>query len=336
MLYLWVDLIFMLIIILISSQLFTNALEHLGEKIGISTGITGSIFAAVATALPEASVPIIALVAGTADKAANQEISVGAILGAPLMISTLSIFIMTISVIKQRGIRGRICPEKTGFVRDLNFFIMAFFLSALAMYVPLEPIYFRTGISLILIGTYIIYIVFTCLASKELVANGHGVRPEEPIMLTKIGFKKNAVTIYIQLLLALVLLLCGAKGFINGVENISKSLHFSVLLLSLLIIPFATELPEKVNSIFWVRKNKDTLGFGNLTGAMVFQGTLLPALGILLTPWQPSRIVQAGIFITFAAAIWLRLNASSTGLRIKMLMVNGALYLLYLYLVLIQ
>src|SRR6185312_10312350 len=125
----------------------------------------------------------------------------------------------------------------------------------------------------------------------------------------------------------------GAKGFINGVESISKAFHVSALLLSLLIIPLATELPEKVNSVFWLRKNKDTLGFGNITGAMVFQGTLLPALGILLTPWQPSKIVQTGIFITFAAAIWLRLNASSNGLRIKALMVQGGLYCLYLYLV---
>ncbi len=336
MINLWMHLIFMLLIILISSQLFTNALEHFGEKIGISAGITGSIFAAIATALPEASVPIIALIAGTPDKIVNEEISVGAILGAPLMISTLSIFIMAISVIKQRGIKGRINPEQTGFVRDLNFFLMAFFLAALAMYLPLEPIYFRTGISLLLIGIYLVYIVFTCMASKNLVAHGHGVRPEEPIMLTRIGFKKNTLTIYLQLLFGLVLLLFGAKGFIDGVENISKSLHFSALLLSLLIIPFATELPEKVNSIFWVRKNKDTLGFGNLTGAMVFQGTLLPALGILLTPWQPNKIVEAGIFITFAAAIWLRLNASGAGLRIKALMVNGVLYLLYLYLVLVK
>jgi len=333
MISLWIFLVLMLIIILVSSQLFTNALEHFSQKISISAGVTGSVFAAIVTALPETSVPIIALVAGTPDRLVNQEISVGAILGAPLMLSTLSTFIMALSVIKRRGINGKVSPEKTGFVRDLNFFLIAFFLAAIAMYVPLDPIYLRTGISLMLIGIYISYLVLTCMASKVLVVKGHGVRPEEPMILTKIGLKNNGVTLFIQLILATLLLLFGAKGFINGVENISKALHVSALLLSLLIIPLATELPEKVNSILWLRKNKDTLGFGNITGAMVFQGTLLPALGILLTPWQPSRIVQTGMFITFVAATWLRINASSTGLRIKALMVNGALYLLYLYLV---
>ena len=48
-------------------------------------------------------------------------------------------------------------------------------------------------------------------------------------------------------------------------------------------IPIATELPEKVNSILWIRKRKDTLAFGNITGAMVFQGTLLPAIGIFIS-----------------------------------------------------
>jgi cation:H+ antiporter len=49
---LFLELALMLAIILIASELFTNALEHLGERLGISEGVTGSIFAAVGTALP--------------------------------------------------------------------------------------------------------------------------------------------------------------------------------------------------------------------------------------------------------------------------------------------
>ena len=87
----------------------------------------------------------------------------------------------------------------------------------------------------------------------------------------------------------------------------------SALLLSLIIIPIATELPEKVNSILWARRGKDTLAFGNITGAMVFQGTLLPAIGIMLTPWEPRLEVLTGVLITLAAAAWLRFNARRNG-----------------------
>lgn len=77
----FLELLAMLIVILIAAEVFTNALEHLGEKLGISEGVTGSLFAAIGTALPETSVPLLALVAGTQNIATNEEIGVGAILG---------------------------------------------------------------------------------------------------------------------------------------------------------------------------------------------------------------------------------------------------------------
>ena len=104
----------------------------------------------------------------------------------------------------------------------------------------------------------------------------------------------------------------------------------SPLLVSLLIVPIATELPEKVNSILWIRRRKDTLAFGNLTGAMVFQGTLLPAIGVLLTPWEPRPEVLAGVVITLVAALWLRYAITGGGLRVWHVVVNGVLYLLFL------
>jgi len=76
----FLELLAMLVVILIAAEVFTNALEHLGEKLGISEGVTGSLFAAVGTALPETSVPLLALLAGTQNAATNEEIGVGAIL----------------------------------------------------------------------------------------------------------------------------------------------------------------------------------------------------------------------------------------------------------------
>lgn len=334
MVYFVLQLIFMLFIILLASYLFTNALEYFGHRVGFSAGVTGSIFAAVATALPEASVPFIALLAGTSSRTVNEDISVGAILGAPLMISTLSTMLMALFAVKGRGLSGWIKPEHSGFVRDLNFFILAFLLSALAMYMPLKPFYWRILVSLLLVLIYVIYMRRTFKVSKKLVADGYGVIPDEPLLLSKLGIKSGKGAILLQLVLGLVLLIGGAKGFIGGVEALSRALQISTLLLSLLIIPIATELPEKMNSILWIRKKKDTLAFGNLTGALVFQGTLLPALGVLLTSWQPSKEVSTGIFITLVAAFWLRCNATKKGLRLAALFLNGLFYGVYLYLTL--
>ncbi len=324
----------MLVVILAASELFTNALEHLGERLGISEGVTGSLFAAIGTALPETSVPIIALLAGTASQAVNEEIGVGAILGAPLMLATLSTCLMAIAVLKTRGLKGVVAPERTGFTRDLNYFLCAFMIAAAAMFVPHHAWQVRALFAVGLVGVYVMYVVQTFRASASLVEDGHGTEAPERLMLARIGLPTTLGVIVLQMAIALVLLVGGAKGFISGVEGVSKVLGVSALLLSLIIIPIATELPEKVNSIIWVRRGKDTLAFGNITGAMVFQGTLLPGIGIMLTPWAPRVEVLTGVFITLAAAAWLRFNARKNGIVLWALLVNGGLYALYLVLTL--
>ena len=117
-----------LIIILAGAEAFINALEHLGDRLGISDGVTGSIFAAVGTALPEAMVPVVAVFAATSGQPVHlgEEVGVGAILGAPMMLSTLTLFMMALFVSPQRGWRGALNPEPTGLRRDLGWFLSAF------------------------------------------------------------------------------------------------------------------------------------------------------------------------------------------------------------------
>jgi cation:H+ antiporter len=319
-----------LVIILIASEIFTNALEHLGERLKISEGVTGSLFAAIGTALPETMVPILALVAGTSAANVNEEIGVGAILGAPLMLSTLSIFLMALAVVRRRGINGSITPEPTGFIRDTRFFLMAFVLAAIALFIPVEMKIARMGVSVLLVLLYVTYIVKTLHASKKLVAEGNGTAADNVMFLSRVGLPTTLFTIILQTLIGLGVLVAGALGFIDGVAAVSEKLGISVLLLSLIIIPIATELPEKVNSILWIRKGKDTLALGNITGAMVFQGTILPAIGILLTPWQPRHEVLIGVFITLSSAFWLWINARNKNLKVWMLFINGAFYFAYI------
>jgi len=324
------QLLLMLLVILVASELFTNALEHLGERLKISEGVTGSVFAAVATAMPETMVPLLALFAGTSNASVNEEIGVGAILGAPLMLSTLSTCLMAFAVLRQRGLRGHVRPEHTGLARDLDYFLLAFVLAAIAMFVPFSATYVRGALAVGLMLVYFLYILLTIRASAKLVADGHGTAAEEKMLLARLGLPTTLVTIMLQLLAGMGLLIFGAKGFISGVEGASDLLGVSAMLLSLIIIPIATELPEKVNSILWIRRGKDTLAFGNITGAMVFQGTLLPAIGIMLTPWQPRIEVLAGVTCTLAAAAWVRLHLRSGGLRVWMLLANGLLYVVFI------
>jgi cation:H+ antiporter len=176
---------------------------------------------------------------------------------------------------------------------------------------------------------YFFYLLLTIRASARLVVDGHGTEADHPLYLARIGLAENLGTIVIQLGIGLTLIILGAKGFVVGIEQLSAWLGVSALVLSLLIVPVATELPEKVNSILWIRRHRDTLAFGNITGAMVFQGSLLPALGIMLTPWEPRPEVLLGMGLTLAASAFLLVMLRRGHLRPQHLLLNGAMYVAY-------
>lgn len=330
MMYSIAELFFSLIIILIAAEIFTNALEHLGQNLRLSQGVTGSLFAAVGTALPETVVPLLAIISGPELSNHSEEIGVGAILGAPLMLSTLSVFLMGAAVIGKRGPAGMICPEPGGFLRDTGFFLVAFILATLAMYIPQGKMLYRQIISVILVLLYLLYVYRTIKASHDLIQEGGVTQAERPLFLSRAGLSENLPVILLQVLLGVGILLAGAFWFITGVESASGYFGISALLLSLIIIPIATELPEKINSILWIRRGKDTLAVGNITGAMVFQGTILPAIGIMLTPWEPRSEVITGILITLTAAFWLWCGARKKKIPVAWLGVNGLFYILYI------
>ncbi len=252
-------LIIALFIILFGAEAFTNALEHLGQRLKISEGVTGSIFAAVGTALPEAMVPVVAVLGVSADKIhLGEEVGVGAILGAPMMLSTLTLVLMAGFAAQRRGWGGEFKPERTGLERDLTWFLMAFGLSAIAIFVPHDSMLVRSLIAITLVLMYFIYILLTVRASAKLVQNGHGTEADHPLYLSYVRLPENMFTIVLQLAIGLGLIVLGAKGFVHGIEDLSALIGVSALVLSLLIIPVATELPEKINSILWIRRHRDT------------------------------------------------------------------------------
>ena len=334
----WLLLLGSLVAILIAAEFFTNALEHLGERLGISEGVTGSLFAAVGTAMPETMVPVLALMAGTGSRELNEEIGVGAIVGAPLMLSTLVMSLTGLAVLRLRGAGGVITPELTGFRRDLNVFLLAFGLATLALLIPPDWIHAglaRAVVAIALVFIYFLYVLMTLRSSSALVEQGHGTEAHHDMFLARLGLPDNLLVIILQLALGLGVLVAGAKGFIFVVHELSDHLAISALILSLLIIPIATELPENVNSVLWIRRRKDTLAMGNITGAMVFQGTTLPALGLLLTTWQPHPAVVVALAITVVAALWLRFQAAGSALKVWHLGINGLLYAAFVVMALV-
>lgn len=265
-----------LLTILIGAELFTNAVEWLGNRLGLSEGAVGNLLAAVGTALPESIVPLVAFLSGNKEA---MHIGIGAILGAPFMLGTLAMFVTGFAAWLCKGRRtGRtiLHVDHASTARDLRYF-MAMYLTAIgAAFLPGNC---RFAAVVILLLGYLRYAWVT-------VHSGRSIDEEEihPLFFSK-KRQPACFLIILQLLLGLGAIVGGAEYFVKGIGHAAQLYGIHPLVLSMIIAPIATELPEKFNSVIWVAHGKDRLAIGNVTGAMVFQSTIIPAMGILLSDW---------------------------------------------------
>jgi len=284
-----------LLLILTAAELFTNAVEWLGHRLNLTEGATGSVLAAVGTALPETAVPAIAILTG-ADPTGVQ-VGVGAILGAPFMLSTLALAITGFAAIgfpAGRGDAASMQVDEAVLSRDLGTFLVVYIVAITATFT--RGTAFRLSIAGALVAAYLVYAAVT-------VSQGRGLTSEgiRPLYFGRGAKRADFSLIVLQLVVALAGIVGGAKLFVGAVERLSLAVGVSAFTLSVIIAPVATELPEKFNSLIWVRQGKDTLALGNITGAMVFQSSVLPALGIAATPWTLSGLALSSAAIAVAS-----------------------------------
>ncbi len=297
----WILLLIALGIILLGATVFTNGLEWFGKKMKLSDGAVGSIFAAVGTALPETLVPIVAIMFGTPE--AGHKIGVGAIIGAPFMLGTLALFISGLAVILNRKKRDDypiMRVDTTVMRRDMEYFLILYTIAIAASFLGGHPV-IKTFIAMSLILAYGAYVLKTLKGGGE--PEAHEIEESEidPCYFAPKSHDPKMFIIASQVFSALLLIVWGSYIFVEKVQIISLQMGLSPFILAMIIAPIATELPEKFNSVIWIGKGKDTLAIGNITGAMVFQGSIITAIGIMMTEWQLNTAALLTVALTFAS-----------------------------------
>ncbi|NMC28084.1 MAG: sodium:calcium antiporter [Syntrophomonadaceae bacterium] len=325
------DIIFLVIslgIILVGAELFVNGVEWLGKLFNLSEGAVGSVLAAVGTALPETIIPIIAILFGSGS--AGKEIGLGAILGAPLMLSTLAMFVTGLAVMvfnKRRTHGSRVFADYSSMSRDLGFFMIVFTVAVLAGTLPPAMRYLQLLTSMGLILGYVWY-VHTMLSQERDIESENEI---PACYFARHCQAPPAGRVSVQVFSALALIIFGADLFVHSVKAVALSYGVPAFVLALIITPIATELPEKFNSVIWISREKDTLALGNITGAMVFQGSLIPAIGILLTDWQLNTGAVYSAILTVASSSLLYLQLTRTRhVSAGMLLLCGLFYAIFL------
>lgn len=332
------------VVILAGAELFTNGIEWFGRKLELAEGAVGSVLAAVGTALPETMIPLIAILFAGGE-AASDEVGIGAILGAPFMLSTLAMFVTGVGVIafrRRRPTDTRMPVDTVVLVHDMRYFVVAYSVAIGAAFLPAELGWAKPLVAVLLLAMYAWYVKAHFEADPD-------VDAEDLAPLRFQRFDRRARRLHlpaprlrivgVQVLFALGCIIGGAWLFVGAVGRLADAIGMNHALLALVIAPIATELPEKFNSLIWVRQGKDTLAMGNITGAMVFQSAI-PTVVALLFAGEAWRVTEdslivfasAGIALVSSAAVFLPMwrRARLDG---RALLVGGAFYAAYLGLV---
>ena len=224
------------------------------------------------------------------------------------MLSTLAMFVTGVAVLAFSRSRGRPTELRVNvrvLGRDVLFFVLGYAIAIGTAFVPAELEWVRWVAAALLLLIYAYYVrlhfrdepeetepeELNQLHATRLpgMAGPHtldiDILPGEKDSWEIEGSVPRMRIIVSQVVLALALIIVGAQVFVGAVEHLSTVIGLDPTILALIIAPIATELPEKFNSVLWVRTGKDTLAMGNITGAMVFQSCVPTVLGLLFTTW---------------------------------------------------
>jgi cation:H+ antiporter len=311
------------VVIYLACEWFVNAVEWLGVRLKVGPVAVGTILAAVGTALPESVVTLVAVLFGSHTQGAD--IGVGAALGGPLVVGTVAYGVTgAMLLLRRRTIRARaatpVTVPATGgaddgpggqaaidpldgtdtrrLARDQTWFLAIFVVKVV---LGLVAFAIKPWLGFLFLIAYGIYFW------REMRGDGETAAGDdlEPLKLQPKRAVPTTAAVVIQTVVTLALIFGASQLFVAQLEWAGPALGLPAVVVALLLSPVATELPEIMNAIIWVRQGKTQLALANISGAMMIQATVPSALGIFFTAWKfDAPLIAAGI-ATMASVVYL-------------------------------
>ena len=283
-------------------EFFVNGVEWVGHRFRLGATTTGTVLAAFGTALPESAVTFVAVVFGR--DAAQKDIGVGAALGGPLVLATIAYAVVGLTLLGNRKRLGRESTLVEVNHRRLSH-DQAWFLSIFVVKVGLGLVAFafKPALGVLFLAAYAAYL-WREMRNDEPVVDECDL---EPLKFRPGDASPSLAWAGFQTLVALAVIGAASHAFVGRLESIAAGLGWAPQFVALLLSPLATELPETLNAVIWVRQGRERLALANISGAMMIQATVPSALGLLFTPWRfDQSLLAAGVVTTVAVAVlWL-------------------------------
>lgn len=317
------------VVIYLACEWFVNSVEWLGVRMRMGTLAVGTILAAAGTALPESVVTLVAVTMRHGDAA--KEIGVGAAMGGPLALATIAYGVTGFMLIRRkRALQGlfreslmapeerdaRIAPmdgaDLSRLPRDQKWFLAIF---VVKVGLGLVAFTFKPVLGLLFFAAYAAYFVREMREDAE----AHSDADLEPLKLQPHAESPAGWAIAVQTLTTLAVIFVASQLFVAQLEWAGPAIGLAPSVTALLLSPIATELPEVMNAVIWVRQGKTSLALANISGAMMIQATIPSGLGILFTPWKFDHVLMLSGAITMAAIaylLWLLARQRFTASRV--------------------
>jgi cation:H+ antiporter len=327
--------------IYLSCEWFVNAVEWLGERLNVGKMAVGTILAAFGTALPESVVTLVAVTTGANEEAKN--IGVGAAMGGPLALATVAYGVTGLMLLLKRRKERTVVLATTGMpaggpdgvetlgdekdmkrlAKDQKWFLPIFIVKVA---LGLVAFAFKPALGLLFFSAYAVYFW------REIRSDDDGEEEDEglePLKLQPKAATPATWAVVVQSLATVVVIFFASQLFVKQLDAIGPMLGLSAAVTALLLSPIATELPEIMNAIIWVRQGKTRLALANISGAMMIQATVPSGLGLLFTTWKfDGALLWAGL-ITMAAIVYLLLTMRAHKLTPGRMAVAALFYVVF-------
>lgn len=300
---------------------FVNAVEWLGVQLKVGPVAVGTILAAAGTALPESVVTLVAVLFGSAEQ--GDDIAVGAALGGPLVVGTLAYGITgAMLLLRHRRFRQAASVPQSGntpqaaarrrtggalldgadtdrLARDQTWFLGIF---VFKVALGLVAFAIKPWLGLLFFAAYGLYFWREMRPTDEH-ASGDDL---QPLRFQRGRAVPGRVPVIVQTLVTLAVIFGASQVFVQQLEWAGPALGLPAVVVALLLSPVATELPEILNAVIWVRQGKTHLALANISGAMMIQATVPSGIGLLFTPWRfDTALLLAGL-ATIGSVLYLR------------------------------
>lgn len=297
-------------------EYFVNGVEWVGRKIGVSQNAVGTVLAAFGTALPESVVTFVAVVFGR--DATAKSIGVGAALGGPLVLATIAYPVVGLMlwITRPDARRQPIDVNVQRLGRDQSWFLLIFLFKIALGFVAFA---IKPWLGWAFLAAYAAY---TWMEMRH--EDNHSEGEPEPLKFQPKKPLPSTALAVLQTLLALVAIFAASHVFVTQLAIVGPWFGIPSTVVALLLSPIATELPETMNAIIWIRQGKHRLALANISGSMMIQATIPTALGLFFTPWlfDSALALAAGITAVAVLGLAIRLRRNTlTPIRLALFVI---------------